>query len=364
MPLISGTPATPLGPRGLASMLGWRRVAFTLTLSTLIGLGLSNHWGRGPLVGLIRVVPLGFMAMLTFGLFEQWPKRLPPWLARWVLQVLGVALIVPIVTTAIYVLSTPPGAPPFNQVPKRMAGYTVLTVIGLLIAPWAALTALVRQKDALARHQALSFELERTQLERQALDARLSLVQAQVAPDFLFNTLANVQALVDAGSPRASDVLSSLIAYLRAAVPRLNDPATTLGEEAKLVQAYLELMHMRMPDRLQFAMHIDETARAIRCPPMTLLTLVENAVRHGVDPSEEGGRIDTYVHLRNGRCTVRVSDTGVGLRLAADGQGTGLTALRERLQLAFGGDAHIRLNAVSPHGACAELEFPAQPTVD
>src|SRR5437867_2499530 len=155
MPLTSGTPAAPLGPRGLASILGWRRVAFTLTLSTLIALALSNHWEQGPLVGLIRVVPLGFMAMLTFGLFEQWPKRLPRWLARWVLQVMGVALIIPIVTTAIYVLSTPSGAPRFDQVPARMAGYTALTLVGLLLAPWAALTALVRQKDALARNQAL-----------------------------------------------------------------------------------------------------------------------------------------------------------------------------------------------------------------
>lgn len=342
-------------------MLGWRRVTFTLILSTLIALGLSNHWEKGPLVGLIRVVPLGFMAMLTFGLFEQWPKRLPRWLARWVLQVVGVALTIPIVTTAIYLLSTPAGAPRFDQVPKRLAGYIALTVVGLLLAPWAALTALVRQKDALARHQALSFELERTQLERQALDARLSLVQAQVAPHFLFNTLANVQALVDAGSPRASEVLSSLIAYLRAAVPRLNDPATTLDQETRLVRAYLELMHMRMPDRLQFAMHVDEAARALRCPPMTLLTLVENAVRHGVDPSEEGGSIEIDVHRRDGRCMVRVSDTGVGLTPAADGQGTGLAALRERLQLVFGGDAHLRLSAVSPHGVCAELEFPAQP---
>ena len=364
MPLTSGTPGAPLGPRGLALILGWRRVILTLTLSTLIGLALGHHWKQGSLVALIRTAPLGFIAMLTFGLFEQWPKRLPRWLARWVLQVLGVALIIPIVTTAIYLLSTPPGAPRFDHVPQRMGGYIALTFVGLLLAPWVALTALVRQKDALARHQALSFELERTQLERQALDARLSLLQAQVAPHFLFNTLANVQALVDAGSPRASELLGSLIAYLRAAVPRLNDAATTLGEETRLVQAYLELMHMRMPDRLQFAMHVDEAARAVRCPPMTLLTLVENAVRHGVDPSEEGGRIEIHVQRRDGRCMVRVSDTGGGLRPTTDGQGTGLTTLRERLQLAFGGDAHVRLSALTPHGVCAELEFPAQPAMD
>src|SRR5438128_427374 len=360
MQLTSRTPAAPLGRRGLASILGWRRVAFTLTLSTLIALALSNHWEQGPLVGLIRVVPLGFMAMLTFGLFEQWPKRLPRSLARWVLQVLGVALIIPIVTTAIYVLSTPTGAPRFDQVPKRMAGYTALTVIGLLLAPWAALTALVRQKDALARHQALSFELERTQLERQALDARLSLLQAQVAPHFLFNTLANVQALVDAGSPHASTVLRSLIAYLRAAVPVLDEPAATIERELQLVRPYPELMQMRIPDRLQYAMNVDPAALKVRCPPTTLLTLVENAVRHGIDPSEEGGRIDIDIERRGDRCVVRVTDTGAGLRESENGLGTGLTTLRERLQLIFGDAAQLRLMSAAPRGVVAEVDMPAQ----
>src|SRR5262249_47413558 len=158
MPPITSTPTTRRDP---ASILGWRRVAFTLALSIPIGLLLSRHWEEGWLVGPIRTVPLGLMAMLAFGIFEHWPKRLPRWIARWALQVIGVAVIIPIVTTVIYVLSTPAGAPPFTQVPRRMGGFTALTMVGLLIAPWAALSALVRQKDALARHQALSFELER-----------------------------------------------------------------------------------------------------------------------------------------------------------------------------------------------------------
>jgi LytS/YehU family sensor histidine kinase len=115
-----------------------------------------------------------------------------------------------------------------------------------------------------------------------------------------------------------------------------------------------------MPDRLQFALRIDEGAASLRCPPMTLLTLVENAVRHGIDPSEEGGRIDIDVRLWGERCLVRVSDTGVGLRQTGDGLGTGLSTLRERLELAFGGDAQLRLTEVEPHGVSAELEFPAQ----
>jgi LytS/YehU family sensor histidine kinase len=232
--------------------------------------------------------------------------------------------------------------------------------LALLVAPWTALAALVRQKEAFSREQALAFELERSELGRQALNARLRLLQAQVAPHFLFNTLANVQALVDAGSPQAPLVLRSLIAYLRAAVPRLDEATSTLGEELELVRSYLELMHMRMPDRLQFALHADEAALALRCPPMTLLTLVENAVHHGIDPSEEGGRIDVGVHRRGDRCLVRVSDTGAGLGKEGNGLGTGLTTLRERLDLAFGGDAHLRLTAQHPRGVSAEVDFPAR----
>jgi LytS/YehU family sensor histidine kinase len=157
-------------------------------------------------------------------------------------------------------------------------------------------------------------------------------------------------------------VLGSLIAYLRAAVPRLNDPATTIKQELELVRAYLEVMHMRMPDRLQFTLLADDAALSLYCPPMTLLTLVENAVRHGIDPSEEGGRIDVRVRVLEGRCRAEVVDTGVGLRDGGDGLGTGLSNLRERLQLAFGGDAQLRLGARSPHGVCAEIEFPPRQT--
>jgi len=356
--------ALPARPRGLALLLNWRRVRFTLIASIVVTLPLALGWKSGLPSLLLRTLTLGFVAMLAFGLFEQWPKRLPTWLARWVLQVLGVAVAMPLAAFVIYVLSTKAGAPPFWADKDRLEGFFGLSMLFLLLAPWAALAALVRQKDALARHQALAFDLERSELERQASDARLHLLQAQVAPHFLFNTLANVQALVDAGSPQASAVLRSLIAYLRAAVPRLHEPATTLGQELQLVQAYLELMHMRMPDRLQFALNIDDAARALRCPPMTLLTLVENAVKHGIDPSEEGGRIDVDVQKIDGRCRVRVRDTGVGLQQVGNGLGTGLTTLRERLKLVFGDEAQLRLTQQQPHGVCAELEFPARGAMD
>ena len=355
--------SAPSRLRGLARILNWRRVVVTLVFSMLGGLLLSPGWEGGPPPVIGRALHLGLLGLIVFGLFEQWPGRLPAWLARWVLQVAGVGLSMPAGTFAIYLLSTPAGAPPFWQVPARMEGFTNLSMLGVFLGPWVALGALVRQKEALVRDQALGFALERSELERQALDARLRLVQAQVTPHFLFNTLANVQALVDTGSPQAPEVLRSLVAYLRAAVPRLDEPATSLGEEVQLVRAYLELMHLRMPDRLQFELDVDADALALRCPPMTLLTLVENAVRHGIDPSEEGGRNEVHIRRHGDRCQVRVSDTGVGLGQAVQGLGTGLSGLRERLALIFGGEATLRLAAHEPRGVRAELDFPARGAV-
>jgi signal transduction histidine kinase len=343
--------------RGLALILAWRRVRFTLIVAGALGLLLSLGNETATFIVVARAMLVGLASMLAFGVFEQWPRTLPRWLPpRSALQLIGVAIVVPVAAALAYVVTTG-GHPDFSD-EKRVLGYGMLTFTGVLFAPWIAVGVMLRQRDAFARDQALTFQLEKSELERKALDTRLRLLQAQVEPHFLFNTLANVQALVDAGSPQASSVLKSLIAYLRAAVPRMHEVGTTLGQELDLVRAYLELMQMRIPDRLQFALHIEPAANSLQCPPMTLLTLVENAVRHGIDPREDGGRIDVDVWLRDGRCHVRVTDTGVGLQSKSGGLGTGLSTLRERLQLAFGGDAQLRLTEVQPHGVCAELEFP------
>ena len=140
----------------------------------------------------------------------------------------------------------------------------------------------------------------------------------------------------------------------------MESTSTTLEHELELVGAYLDLMQMRMPDRLQYTLQVEPEAKSLACPPMTLLTLVENAVRHGIDPSETGGRIDATVAVRDGRCLVRVTDTGIGLKSQNRGLGTGLSRLRERLQLTFGGGVELNLTEVSPHGVRAELGFPAR----
>jgi hypothetical protein len=332
----------------------------TTVLCGLVGGGLlSIHWESSAAGLILRVVTIALWVLTVFGVFEQWPKQLPRWMARWALQVGMVAVTLPFFIAIVYWLTTPDGDPPFYKVPKRMEGYSALTMFFLLTAPWAALTAIFRQKDALARDQALKLDLAQSELQRQGLESRMRLLQAQVQPHFLFNTLANVRELVEAGSPQAPAVLNNLIAYLRAVVPRLDDPMNTLEQELQLARAYLEVMHMRMPDRLRFDIHADDAALQLRCPPMTLLTLVENAVRHGIDPSEEGGHIEIRVVADGDRVRASVRDTGVGMRRTEGGLGTGLATLRERLQLVFGDRAQLRVDAVPPRGVLAEVSFPA-----
>ena len=340
------------------AVFGWRRVCTVAVICSslyfLLNLSYETHTFHLP----VRVYCTGLAVLLAFGLLEQWPRRLPTWLARWALQVIAVGVTVPVTVFLFYKLGTAPGAPPFWDVPDRMNGFLFMVFSGTLVAPWTALAALLRQREAKVEKQEIEFELERSEMARQALDARMRLLTAQAQPHFLFNTLANVQALVEAGSPRAPRLLQSLTDYLRAAVPRLDGSANTLNQELELVRAYLELMQMRMPDRLTFDVRIGAGVHLLRCPPMTLLTLVENAVQHGIDPSEEGGSIVIRADLTgDGRCRLSVTDTGVGLQATGRGMGTGLAALRERLHWAYGASATLDLSEVEPHGVQAVIEF-------
>lgn len=333
-----------------------RRVALALAISIGVALTLSLLWKDSKSVLFLRAIALGLAATLVFSVLERWPRRLPHGIERWIFQVAGVGVAMPIVVFLMHRQASGPDARPFFEDHNWMlVGFSAI-----LVAPWTAVATVVRQKEAFVRHQQLTFALERSQLEREALDARLHLLRAQVAPHFLFNTLANIQALVDAGSPHATTVLRSLTAYLRAAVPLLNESSATIERELQLVRPYLDLMRMRMPDRLACSIDVDPSVMQVRCPPATVLTLVENAIRHGIDPTEEGGRIDVRIARDGHRCIIRVADTGAGLQASTDGLGSGLTTLRERLRVIFGAQAHLEVRAGDPMGTVAQISLPAE----
>ncbi|USD21248.1 histidine kinase [Microbulbifer variabilis] len=307
---------------------------------------------------LVRTSSSALAALLSYRLLEHWPQKLPQSLPRWALQVVGVALSIPLALLTVYMGTAEEGGPSFWQNHDQHLGFLAIMVTGVLFAPWIAMSALLRQRDEIVREQARQFERARGALERQALDSRLRLLQSQVTPHFLFNTLANVRELVDSASPQAPALLDSLITYLRATIPQLDSSQSTLGQELSLVKAYLSLMKMRMPDRLHFSINADEEVHSLPCPSLALLTLVENAVRHGIDPSESGGEIKIRVLLHKGMCRVKVQDTGVGMQGKTSGMGTGLSTLRERLRLTFGETASLELSALQPRGMLAEIHYP------
>ena len=305
-----------------------------------------------------------FLSMVLLGVFlasQRCPERwLPCWLPRWLFTTLAVAFTAPLATFLIYLVSVGGNVRELTQSGPRVIGFFLLAGTALVLGLVITLSAQLREREARVRSQALQFELERSRLEREALDAQLALLQAQIEPHFLFNTLANVQMLVESGSPRAAPLLKSLTDYLRASVPNLHAGEPTLEREITRVRAYLELMRMRMPDRLQFAIEVEPALAELPVPPLALLTLVENAVRHGIDPSIEGGRIEVGARrdAATGARHLWVADTGIGMAETAT-PGTGLANLRARLLGAFGPRSELRLSEVAPHGLRAEIVIPA-----
>ena len=341
--------------RAIFDALSWQRAALAV-LVAVVAAALLNPIFSVPFEVLVgRMIFIAAFLLLAFGVAGAWPPgRVPAWLA----QVLAVVIAAPIATLLAYLPSVGGDLTKMLAHEGRLMGFIYITLTVLMIAPLLALGALYRQRDAQARSAQLAFALERSTLEKEALDARLRVLQAQVEPHFLFNTLANVQALVESGSPQAGPVLKSLISYLRATVPKLHTQASTLAAEVSLARAYLELMQMRMPDRLQFSIEVAAGLESIEFLPLSILTLVENAVRHGIDPSERGGRIDVSVQREadNGAIRVAVTDSGIGMDDSAV-FGIGLANLESRLRGFFGSAARLELQEVNPHGLSAEIVF-------
>lgn len=344
-------PVAEPGWRGFLRALTPQRIGVTLALSLGVAIVLNPLYEIHFSVLLGRTLFVGFIAFIAFTAAGQWRRSSPP---TWFVQTLAVAVAAPLATLAAYLLSTGGDFLAFVQHEGRVTGFVFISASAVFVGVVLALGAVVRERDSEAKAMALQLALQREQLERHAADARLAVLTAQVEPHFLFNTLANVQALVETGSPRAAPVLRSLIAYLRATMPRLDDGDVRLGREIALVRSYLELMHLRMPDRLDFHVDVDPALERWPFPPMGLLTLVENAVRHGIDPSETGGRIEVEARREDGRVRLVVRDDGVGMSEASQ-PGTGLKNLRERLAAFYGGRARLELSEREPQGLQAEI---------
>ena len=201
-------------------------------------------------------------------------------------------------------------------------------------------------------------------LLRQSMEAQLRLLQAQIEPHFLFNTLANVQSLIDRDTPRAKQMLETFTDYLRASLGQLRTADSTLATELAMTGCYLELFQIRMQERLQFEIDASDEALAAALPALMLQPLVENAIEHGLEPKIEGGRVRIRARVADGRLEIRVDDDGLGLdhprRPRRQGAGMALSNIRARLHARYGAGAVLTL-APQAVGMQAMLSLPYRP---
>ena len=232
---------------------------------------------------------------------------------------------------------------------------------GLLYAAVVGMIVYLRTQNIAVANRRLRSEKRQSEVSRQLVETRLRVLQAQIEPHFLFNTLASAQQLAQKGAPDAAKLIGHLVRFLRTSIPSMRDDTAPLKHEFEHIAAYLAIMQTRMGDRLSFSVNAAPDVASFALPPALVMTLAENAVKHGIEPAVRGGRIDVKALLEQDNVVITVADTGVGLTLLEDkehGSGMGLSNIAQRLQVAYGDAAQVRLRQNSPSGCVATLTLP------
>ena len=212
-----------------------------------------------------------------------------------------------------------------------------------------------REKISAAKAQMQEERIKRLSSEKEALKANLRLLQAQVEPHFLFNTLSNIRSLMDTEPATAKTMLMDFIKYLRTSLNRTRDDMTTLGQEMEIVEAYLNIYRIRMGNRLNYTIDISKNLKTRTFPPMLLQPLVENAIKHGLEAKVDGGEVTIRAREENGSLRLEVQDNGTGFS-GEPKSAVGLSNIRDRLHLLYGEKARLVLEENKPQGVKATIE--------
>jgi histidine kinase/histidine kinase/DNA gyrase B/HSP90-like ATPase len=349
-----GAPARPWGTNVLHGLTG-RRLMWALLINAVVAIvGAQVYIWQNVEQAMVSAQIVGLSIMLSWTLASN--LRLP-WLPPLSVQLLSIVagsalgtVIVVLVKGYIYDYD-------FGHVLKDPEGAIGLLVVGIVFGGFVILTVIAREREARAQATLHQAEAERHLHGKQLLEAKLQLMQAQIEPHFLFNTLASVQHLMETDPPAASRMLSDLTKYLRAAMPQMRDQRTTLGRETELARAYLSIQRVRSGCRFDFSVDLPESLRQEPFPPMMLLTLVENAVKHGFEAHSLGGEIRVAAHAEDDALAVSVLDTGAGLSTDRP-EGIGLSNVRERLAALYGSAGRLVLEQNKPRGVHACIVVP------
>ena len=239
--------------------------------------------------------------------------------------------------------------------------YDWVQPLGIFLSYWLystiACVAYVNRRTArLAARRLHVAELARAKSRRRTLESRLQAMQARVEPQFLFNTLAQVRELYAHDTEAASRMLEDLIAYLRAALPHLRESSSTLGQEVALARAYLDIMRIRLGEKLRFEIDVPAAVADARMPPMMLLPLVDHALVYGLQPGRPDGDIHIATHVRDGRIVLAITDRGAAFLPGTPADD--LEGIARRLHALYGDDARLELERIVERGTRATLEIP------
>ena len=218
----------------------------------------------------------------------------------------------------------------------------------------------IHEKISVSETIAQEERIKRLTSEKQAIETNLRLLQAQIEPHFLFNTLSNILSLLDREPERGKSMLSDLTRYLRTSLSKTRRDISTVGQEIELIQDYLKIFKVRMGERLRFGIEVPAELKDHPFPPMLIQPLVENAIKHGIEPKIDGGEIlikaDTHM---NGSVRVEVTDTGLGLHEGSN-PGIGIANVKARLESLYGNKAQFILEENKPSGLKATIEVPGE----
>jgi len=342
------------------------RVLALLLLTTTATLIVAPYFGGNvdfPTLWL-RLFIVALVMMIAFSVTDAtWRAAAQPRFSMLTTQLIAVTVAAFIGTLASGLLIGRTLTQMFTVEPMLL-GIVVFTTVAIGIGTVTAMVLVYRERAARADVDVVRASSRQHELEKQVLEARLKLMQAQIEPHFLFNTLASVQQLAEGKAPEAAELTRELIAFLRAGLAGLRDDTTTLEREFAMAAAFLAIMKTRMGDRLAYDLHLPDPLRNRAIPPAMLISLVENAINHGLEPSTSGGQlwISAREVLDENKTTlvIEVRDTGLGLGAgngATMGGGVGLSNVRERLEAIYGEHARLQIEENSPHGVVAMIEI-------
>ncbi|MGE5088794.1 MAG: sensor histidine kinase [Candidatus Levyibacteriota bacterium] len=260
---------------------------------------------------------------------------------------------------AVFLTGPAPAARPWLQGDAALYYRPIFDLTNWLLIGSAAVFLYAGRRAALRTAQRLrTAELERIRRSKLALESRLQAMQARVEPQFLFNTLVQVERLYELDSELATRMLEELIAYLRAAMPLMRDTSSTVAQELELARAYLDIIRMRLGERIAVTIQTPPGSEDIRMPPMVLLPLVDHAIVRGLTPASAGGAIGIRADVEGGRLRLTITDSGAGFVPEVDGEG--LTSIRERLNALYGDQGTLQLRRSNTTSTEAVLDIPLE----